>query len=105
MADNKCVVILNENSPPGQLVNSAAILMMSIGKLHPDLIGSRLEDGSGHAHHGIITVPLPILKGSGKLKKIREMLKIHEGVAQMISLFIIPITIPYKIQFRSTTHV
>ena len=71
MTENKCVIVLDENLPLGLLVNSAAVLMMSIGKLHPDLVGRNLEDGSGHEHRGITTVPLPILKGAGKLKEIR----------------------------------
>ncbi len=86
MSENKCVVVLNENLPLGQLVNSAAVLMMSIGKLHPDLVGCNLEDGSGHAHQGITTVPLPVLKGAGKLKEIRERLKLHEGELTVVDL-------------------
>src|ERR1700722_19384875 len=86
MSENKCVIVLNENLPLGQLVNSAAVLMMSIGKLHPDLVGRNLEDGSGHMHQGITTVPLPILKGAGKLKEIREGLKLHEGELTVVDL-------------------
>ena len=86
MSEIKCVIVLNENLPLGQLVNSAAVLMMSIGKLHPDLVGRNLEDGSGHAHHGITTVPLPVLKGAGKLKEIREGLKPHEGELTVVDL-------------------
>jgi len=47
-------------------------------------VGCNLEDGSGHAHQGITTVPLPVLKGAGKLKEIREGLKPHEGELNMI---------------------
>ena len=86
MSEHKCVIVLNENLPLGQLVNSAAVLMMSIGKLHPDLVGSNLEDGSGHAHQGITTVPLPVLKGAGKLKEIRERLKLHEVELTVVDL-------------------
>ncbi|MBA3815979.1 MAG: DUF2000 domain-containing protein [Parachlamydiaceae bacterium] len=86
MSENKCVVILNENLPLGQLVNSAAVLMMSMGKLHPDLVGHNLEDGSGHLHLGITTVPLPVLKGAGKLKEIREKIKLHEGELTVVDL-------------------
>lgn len=86
MSENKCVVVLNENLPLGQLVNSAAVLMMSMGKLHPDLVGHNLEDGSGHSHQGITRVPLPILKGAGKLQEIREMLKHHEQELTVVDL-------------------
>lgn len=86
MSENKCVIVLNETLPLGQLVNSAAVLTMSIGKLHPDLVGRNLEDGSGHAHHGITTVPLPVLKGAGKLQEIREGLKFHEKELTVIDL-------------------
>lgn len=86
MSENKCVIVLNETLPLGQLVNSAAVLMMSIGKLHPDLVGRNLEDGSGESHHGITTVPLPVLKGAGKLQEIREGLKTHEGELTVVDL-------------------
>ncbi len=86
MSNNKCVVVLNENLPLGQLVNSAAVLMMSMGKLHPDLVGHNLEDVLGHAHQGITTVPLPVLKGAGKLKEIRERIRLHEGELTVVDL-------------------
>lgn len=86
MSENKCVIVLNENLPLGQLVNSAAVLMMSIGKLHPNLVGCNLEDGSGHVHQGITTIPLPVLKGAGKLKEIREKLKAHESDVTVVDL-------------------
>lgn len=86
MSDNKCVVVLNENLPMGQLVNAAAVLMVSMGKLHPDLVGCNLEDGSGHVHQGITTVPLPVLKGAGKLQELREGLKTHEGELTVVDL-------------------
>jgi hypothetical protein len=86
MSENKCVIILNENLPLGQLVNAAAVLTMSIGKLHPDLVGRNLEDGSGHHHQGITTIPLPVLKGAGKLQEMREGLKNHEGELTVVDL-------------------
>ena len=86
MSENKCVIVIDESLPVGQLVNSAAVLMMSIGKLHPDLVGRNLEDGSGYEHRGITTIPLPVLKGAGKLKEIREGLKLHEGELTVVDL-------------------
>jgi hypothetical protein len=64
-------------------MNSAAVLMMSIGKLHPDLVGHNLEDSLGDMHQGITTVPLPVLKGA---KEIREMIKLHEGELTVVDL-------------------
>jgi hypothetical protein len=60
--------------------------MISIGKLHPDLVGRNLEDGSGYEHQGITTIPLPVLKGAGKLKEIREGLKLHKEELTVIDL-------------------
>jgi hypothetical protein len=76
MSENKCVIVLNENLSLGQLVNSAAFLMKSIGKLHPDLVGRNLEDSSGHVHQGITTI---LDKAQSKKFGLRQSLGIEKS--------------------------
>ncbi|MDS1030860.1 DUF2000 domain-containing protein [Bacillota bacterium LX-D] len=65
----KCVLILDESLPAGILANTAAILGITLGRQAPECIGRDVMDASGHVHMGIVTLPVPILKGN------REMLK------------------------------
>lgn len=68
----KCVIVLDENLPTGQLANAAAALTMTLGKKHPDLVGRDLVDNDGNTHLGITTIGLPILKGGNKIPAIRD---------------------------------
>lgn len=57
----KPVIILSDSLPPGLAANFAAVLGMSLGRLHPDLLGADTPTGDGVALAGITTVPLPVL--------------------------------------------
>jgi hypothetical protein len=71
----KCVIVADENLPTGLIANTAAILGISLGKQAPHCVGVDVEDGSGKLHPGIITVPVPILKGDAvKLRELRDKL-------------------------------
>jgi hypothetical protein len=71
----KCVIVADENLPTGLVANTAAILGISLGKQAPNCVGMDVKDGSGKLHPGIITVPVPILKGSvEKLRELRDQL-------------------------------
>lgn len=69
--ETKCVEIIDENLPLGILANTAAILGITIGKQIPELVGKNAVDASGQSHLGIITIPIPILKGNKEI--IREL--------------------------------
>lgn len=58
----KCVLIIDGSLPVGLAANTAAVLAMSLGRLHPELIGADLPDQDGHIHPGITTIVLPVLK-------------------------------------------
>jgi hypothetical protein len=77
MLEKKCVIIINEGLPLGQLANTVAVLTVSIGKNHPEMVGYDLEDYDGHVHSGITTLAIPVLKAGDKLGKIRDALKNH----------------------------
>ena len=57
----KPVIILDETLPTGLKTNFAAILGMSLGRLHPDLIGADTATQDGEVLAGITTVALPVL--------------------------------------------
>lgn len=71
----KCVIVLDEALPLGILANTATILGITLGKLRPDVVGDDVHDQSGGTHIGVITFPVPILKGNAPLiKEMRETL-------------------------------
>lgn len=57
----KPVIILSTSLPKGLQANFAAILGMSLGRLHPELIGPATPDSEGHLLEGITQVAVPIL--------------------------------------------
>ena len=72
---SKCVMVLDENLPLGLLANTAAILGITLGKHMPEAVGADVLDGSGKPHLGIITFPVPILRGDAEqIRAIRETL-------------------------------
>jgi hypothetical protein len=62
--DTKCVLLIDSELPLGLLVNTAAVLALTIGKRVEGIIGPDVVDGSGQMHIGITTIPLPILKST-----------------------------------------
>lgn len=73
--EEKCVIVLDGELPLGILVNSAAILGISLGKIHPEVVGSDVMDQDGYLHPGVITFPVPILRSNkGHLKELRQRL-------------------------------
>ncbi len=73
--DMKCVIVIDENLPLGILANTAAILGITLGKQIPELVGEDVTDASAKDHLGIISVPVPILKGNKEiLRDLREKL-------------------------------
>ncbi len=73
LRNEKCVMVIDENLPLGIIVNTAAILGITMGMRMPEVVGDDVIDGSGKLHPGIIEFPVPILKGNRELiKNIRE---------------------------------
>lgn len=73
IANEKCVVVIDGELPAGIAVNTGVILGMTMGKHMPGAIGADVMDSGGNEHMGIITFPVPVLKGSRKvLKELRE---------------------------------
>ena len=77
LQNKKCVMIIDENLPLGIIANTAAIMGITLGREMPEVVGQNGTDQSGNEHLGIITFPVPVLKGSPEtIKTIRE--KLHQ---------------------------
>lgn len=75
LQNEKCVMIIDENLPLGNMVNTAAIFGVTLGKVMPEVVGDDVIDADGNIHMGIIAIPIPILKGNPQLiKEIRQKL-------------------------------
>lgn len=75
LQNKKCVLIIDDTLPLGLIANTAAILGMSLGKLHPETVGPNVTDQSGQTHPGIVALPVPVLRADGeRLRAIREQL-------------------------------
>ncbi len=84
---DKCVIVIDQDMPLGFIANTAAVLSLSIGKRHPEMIGQDIPDHAGDFHQGITILPVPILKGTAdSLAKLREVLKPHEPELTVIDL-------------------
>lgn len=74
--DEKCVIVIDGALPPGPAANTAAILGITLGRGLPELVGPDVPDGAGERHPGIISIPLPVLRGDAEtIRGIRERLK------------------------------
>ena len=75
LQNEKCVMVIDEMLPLGFIANTAAILGITLGKEIPEVVGDTVTDMTGHAHLGIIAIPVPILKGNREnIKALRERL-------------------------------
>ncbi|HHL2498346.1 TPA: DUF2000 domain-containing protein [Yersinia enterocolitica] len=75
MNNNKCVIIIDSSLSQGLIANTAAVLTLSLGKLHPELIGEDNFNGDGGKHKGITTIPIPILITHGEhIRELRSLL-------------------------------
>ncbi|MCZ4279468.1 DUF2000 domain-containing protein [Kiloniella laminariae] len=79
-ADRKCVLVIDQELPLGVIANTAAVLALSLGRQHPEIIGPDLPDREGSSHLGITTLPVPILKGTkSSLLALREKLRVCQS--------------------------
>lgn len=75
LENEKCVMIIDENLPLGNIANTAAIFGITLGKVMPEVVGEDVIDSTGNIHMGITAIPVPILRGNPQLiKEIRQKL-------------------------------
>jgi hypothetical protein len=60
----RLVIVLNESLPAGKAANAAAVLAMTLGQRHPELIGSPLEIADGKTYPGLTPLGISVLSGS-----------------------------------------
>lgn len=58
---NKLVLIIDSSLELGLIANTAAVLALSVGARHPELIGEDIQDGGGEVHIGITSIAIPVL--------------------------------------------
>lgn len=77
--NDKCVMVIDENLPLGIIANTAAVLGITLGKQHPEIVGPDVFDGTKNKHLGITAFPVPILKGNVQIiKELRSRLYTEE---------------------------
>ena len=77
--NDKCVMVIDENLPLGIIANTAAVLGITLGKQHEEILGPDVLDGTKNNHLGITAIPVPILKGSVQIiKELRSRLYTEE---------------------------
>jgi hypothetical protein len=58
----RCVIVVDQDLPPGLAANAAAVLALTLGAREPSLTGADLVDGDEQIHPGLIPIGLPVLK-------------------------------------------
>lgn len=56
--------MLNQQLPAGKAANAAAVLAMTLGQRHPELIGEPLEVADGKSYPGLIPLGISVLSAS-----------------------------------------
>ncbi|GAA1508275.1 DUF2000 domain-containing protein [Kribbella lupini] len=81
MLANKMVVVIAAEAPVGVALNTAALLGVSLGHHHEDVVGAPVEDASGAVHEGMSAHPIPVLRASGEqLRDLRDQAAGRDGV-------------------------
>ncbi|WP_240475735.1 DUF2000 domain-containing protein [Herbaspirillum rhizosphaerae] len=60
----RCVIIVDAALPVGKAANAAAVIALTIGQRHPELVGPALVDADGCAHPGLIPIGIAVLAAS-----------------------------------------
>lgn len=80
----KLIIIINTNLPVGLVANTSAVLTLSVGAKHPELIGEDLVDGSGQKHMGITSITIPVLGADEDLLTVIAQ-KAGEAEVELVS--------------------
>lgn len=60
----RCVIVLNQDLPLGNIANAAAVLALTLGQRHPMLVGEVLADSHGQCWPGLIPIGISVLAAS-----------------------------------------
>ena len=64
--NEKCVMVIDGQLSAGLIANTAAIMGITLGRKLPEVVGPDVRDRNGRPHLGIITFPMPVLRGSAE---------------------------------------
>lgn len=69
----RCVIVVDDQLPVGRAANAAAVIALTVGRRHPELVGPPLVDASGVEHPGLIPIGIAVLAADrATLASIRE---------------------------------
>jgi hypothetical protein len=57
----RCVILLDRALRAGRAANAAAVIALTLGKRHPEIVGADLIDASGERHPGLIPIGIAVL--------------------------------------------
>jgi hypothetical protein len=60
----RCVIVINQDLPLGNIANAAAVLALTLGQRHPMLVGEALADSQGQCWPGLIPIGISVLAAS-----------------------------------------
>jgi hypothetical protein len=90
----RCVIVVDSELAVGRAANAAAVIALTIGQRHPELVGPALIDASGHEHPGLIPIGITVLAASqSTLTDIRS-----KGLEARCDIVVFPV------QGQQTTH-
>jgi hypothetical protein len=64
LAAPRCVIVIDKSLDIGRAANAAAVLALTVGQRHPQLVGAPLVDAAGEHHPGLIPFGIAVLGGS-----------------------------------------
>lgn len=68
-------MVIDGQLSAGLIANTAAIMGITLGRKLPEVVGPDVRDRNGRPHLGIITFPMPVLRGSAEsIRERRERL-------------------------------
>ncbi|WP_047238382.1 DUF2000 domain-containing protein [Chromobacterium subtsugae] len=80
MEERRCAIIVDPDLPAGIAANTAAVLAMTLGRRHPELVGDDLADAAGSVRLGIVTTPIPVLQGGAALLRALRAQALEAGL-------------------------
>ena len=57
----RCVIVVDAALPAGRAANAAAVIALTLGQRHPDLVGPELVAACGDVHPGLIPLGIAVL--------------------------------------------
>lgn len=69
----RCVIVVDQELAVGRAANAAAVLALTLGQRHPELVGAPLRDADGGLHPGLIPLGITVLAAPGDtLSAVRD---------------------------------